>query len=49
MRVMSGYDRGVTEAACRPHARRKLFDVHKTTQSPLAGEAPLKPAAIDFD
>jgi transposase len=33
------YDRGVTEAACWAHARRKFFDVHATTQSPLATEA----------
>ena len=33
------YDRGVIEAACWAHARRKFFDVHATTQSPLATEA----------
>ena len=33
------YDRGVTEAACWAHARRKFFDVHAATQSPVAHEA----------
>jgi transposase len=33
------YDRGVTEAACWAHARRKFFDVHADTRSPLAAEA----------
>ncbi len=33
------YDRGVTDAACWAHARRKFFDVHAPTQSPLALEA----------
>ena len=33
------YDRGVTEAACWAHARRKFFDVHAATQSTLALEA----------
>jgi transposase len=33
------YERGVTEAACWAHVRRKFFDVHAATQSPLAQEA----------
>jgi len=33
------FDRGVTEAACWAHARRKFFDVHAATKSPLALEA----------
>ncbi len=33
------YDRGVTEAACWAHVRRKFFDVHAATQSPLAHDA----------
>ncbi len=40
------YDRGVTEAACWAHARRKIFDAHKTTQSPLATEALQRIAAL---
>jgi transposase len=32
-------DRPLIEAACWAHARRKLFDVHQATQSPLAHEA----------
>jgi transposase len=40
------YDRGVTEAACWAHARRKFFDVHATTQSPLATEALQRIAAL---
>jgi transposase len=33
------YDRGVTEAACMAHARRKFVDVYKSDKSPLASEA----------
>ena len=33
------YDRGVTEAACMAHARRKFVDVYKADKSPLANEA----------
>src|ERR1700712_5526063 len=33
------YDRGVTEAACMAHARRKFVDVYKSDKSPLANEA----------
>jgi hypothetical protein len=33
------YERGVTEAACMAHCRRKFFDVHAATQSALALEA----------
>ena len=40
------YDRGVTEAACWAHARRKFFDVHADTQSPLAAEALRRIAAL---
>jgi transposase len=40
------YERGVTEAACWAHARRKFFDVHKATQSPLATEALQRIAAL---
>jgi transposase len=32
-------DGGVVEAACMAHVRRKFFDVHETTKSPLAREA----------
>src|SRR5271166_5501496 len=40
------YDRGVIEAACWAHARRKFFDVHTATQSPLAHEALQRIAAL---
>jgi hypothetical protein len=40
------YDRGVTEAACWAHARRKFFDVHAAIQSPLAHEALQRIAAL---
>src|SRR5208337_5695346 len=40
------YDRGVTEAACWAHARRKFFDVQAATQSPLALEALQRIAAL---
>ena len=40
------YDRGVTEAACWAHARRKFFDVHAETASPLAAEALQRIAAL---
>jgi transposase len=40
------YERGVTEAACWAHARRKFFDVHAATQSPLATEALQRIAAL---
>ena len=40
------YDRGVTEAACWAHARRKFFDEHASTQSPLALEALQRIAAL---
>ena len=33
------YDRGVTEAACMAHARRKFVDVYKSDKSPLANQA----------
>src|SRR5271157_1302909 len=40
------YDRGVTEAACWAHARRKFFDVHASTRSPPALEALQRIAAL---
>jgi len=40
------YDRGVTEAACWAHVRRKFFDVHAATQSPLALAALQRIAAL---
>jgi transposase len=40
------YDCGVIEAACWAHARRKFFDVHASTQSPLALEALQRIAAL---
>jgi transposase len=40
------YDRGVTEAACWAHARRKFFDVHASTHSPQALEALRRIAAL---
>jgi transposase len=40
------YDRGVSEAACWAHARRKFFDVHAATQSPLAYEVLQRIAAL---
>jgi len=33
------YEQGVTEAACMAHVRRKFFDIHAATGSPLAQEA----------
>src|SRR6202012_6264380 len=33
------YGNRIVEAACMAHARRKFFDVHETTKSPLAREA----------
>ena len=40
------YQRGVTEAACWAHARRKFFDVRAATGSPLAQEALHRIAAL---
>jgi transposase len=40
------YDQGVTEAACWAHVRRKFFDVHAATASPLAQEALQRIAAL---
>ena len=40
------YDRGVTKSACWAHVRRKFFDVHAATQSPLADEALQRIAAL---
>lgn len=39
-------DGGVVEAACMAHARRKFFDVHEATKSPLAREALDRIAAL---
>ena len=40
------YEHGVTEAACMAHCRRQFFDVHASTQSPLALEALRRIAAL---
>jgi transposase len=40
------YERDVTEAACWAHARRKFFDAHAATKSPLALEALQRIAAL---
>ena len=40
------YEHGVTEAACWAHVRRKFFDVHADTSSPLAHEALQRIAAL---
>ena len=40
------YGRGVTEAACMAHARRKFVDVYKSDKSPLANEALQRIAAL---
>jgi transposase len=40
------YERGVTEAACMAHGRRKFFDVHAATGSPLALKALQRIAAL---
>ena len=40
------YERGATEAACLAHVRRKFFDVHAATKSPLALEALQRIAAL---
>jgi transposase len=40
------YDQGVTEAACWAHVRRKFFDVHAESKSPLALEALQRIAAL---
>jgi transposase len=40
------YERGVTEAACMAHCRRKFFDVLAATDSPLALEALQRIAAL---
>ena len=39
-------DGGIVEAACMAHVRRKFFDVHQATQSPLAREALDRIAAL---
>ena len=36
----------MTEVACLAHIRRKFFDVHKATSSPIAGEALTRIAAL---
>jgi len=40
------YEHGVAEAACWAHVRRKFFDVHADTGSPLAHEALQRIAAL---
>ena len=40
------YQRGVTEAACLAHCRRPFFDLHASTDSPLALEALQRIAAL---
>ena len=40
------YEQDVTEAACWAHVRRKFFDVHAATDSPLAQEALQRIAAL---
>ena len=40
------YGRGVTEAGCWAHARRKFFDAHATKQSPIATEVMQRIAAL---
>jgi len=40
------YEGSVTEAACWAHVRRKFFDEHATTQSPIAHEALQQIAAL---
>ena len=40
------YGNRIVEAACMAHARRKFFDVHETTKSPLAREALDRIAAL---
>jgi transposase len=47
----SGYKKlferdGVTEVACLAHIRRKFFDIHKATASPVAEEALTRIAAL---
>lgn len=39
-------DGAIAEVACLAHVRRKFFDIHKTTQSPLAAEALTRIAAL---
>lgn len=36
----------IGEVACMAHIRRKFFDIHKATTSPIAGEAVLRIAAL---
>lgn len=40
------YQQGVTEAACMAHVRRKFFDIHAETKSPLSNEALQRIAAL---
>src|SRR5512134_429650 len=46
----SGFDRlygeRIVEVACWAHARRKIFDVHESTKSPIAAEALAKIAEL---
>ena len=38
-RTLPGRPGRIQHAACWAHARRKLFEVHEATTSPIAGEA----------
>ncbi|QLH39500.1 MAG: transposase [Defluviicoccus sp.] len=40
------YGERIIEVACWSHARRKVFEVHESTQSPVAAEALAKIAAL---
>lgn len=41
------YDKGmITEVACMAHIRRKFFDIHKATKSPIAEEALIRIAGL---
>jgi transposase len=40
------YQKGVTEAACMAHLRRKFFDIHAETKSPQSNEALQRIAAL---
>jgi hypothetical protein len=39
MRPRGNGSQRINHAACRAHARRKLFEVHEATKSPIAAEA----------
>lgn len=40
------FEQGITELGCWAHARRKFFDVHRASGSPLAAEALQRMAAL---